>query len=143
MFFMVADVLWISRAAVISALDTAAPHEVFHSIMDRPKDNLHSREEIREYIARNYPELANARSVSIGLLGSVYRVAITDSQRVDHTIHIDPKEIDADREKNSRTKAAPVVPKAVDKIKLDSARRAATGFKRHEKNQTHDHDRER
>lgn len=112
--------------------------------MDKPRDEFHSPEEIRDYIVRNYPELANGRGMSIGVLGGRYRVAVTDSQDITHTIKIDPKQIDAEREKLARTNSASPAAKTAGEKKLDRARRAAAEFfKRGEKGRTEDHDRER
>jgi hypothetical protein len=112
--------------------------------MDTPKDKVHSPEEISDYIARNYPEFANASSMSIGALGGIYRIGIIDSQHVNHTINIDPKHIDADREKQLKGKAPAAAAKARDDDKLDSARKTAATFKaKQERGHDRDQDRER
>jgi hypothetical protein len=109
--------------------------------MDRPEDKIHPPEEIRDYISRNYPELANASSMSIGVLGNRYRIAIIDSQHVNHTIDIDPKHIDAD-EKNLKDKLHSGSPKARDDDRLDRARKAAAALKARSA-PPKDHDRDR
>jgi hypothetical protein len=48
---------------------------------------LASREEIRAFVKKEYPELTGGR-ISIGLLGDQYRVMVEDASRVLHTIHI-------------------------------------------------------
>jgi hypothetical protein len=47
---------------------------------------LASREEIRAFIEREYPELAGG-DISIGLLGKHYRVMVKDAAHGWHTIH--------------------------------------------------------
>ena len=46
-----------------------------------------SREEIREFVEKEYPALTAGR-ISIGLLGDHYRVVVEDASHVRHTIHI-------------------------------------------------------
>jgi hypothetical protein len=65
----------------------------------------HSPEEIREFLNRNYTEMDNIRGMSIGQVGRIYRVVLTDVFHVNHTIKIDPKDIDADRERALKEKA--------------------------------------
>lgn len=65
----------------------------------------HSPEEIRDFIVRNYPDLANARGMSIGLLGNIYRVVVTDGVHVNHTLKIDPRSIDEDRANSQSQKS--------------------------------------
>ena len=48
---------------------------------------LASREEIRAFIEKEYPELTGER-ISIGLLDDRYHVVVEDASRVLHTIHI-------------------------------------------------------
>jgi hypothetical protein len=48
---------------------------------------LASREEIRAFVEKEYPELTGGR-ISIGLLGDYYRVVVEDASRVMHTIRI-------------------------------------------------------
>jgi hypothetical protein len=48
---------------------------------------LASREEIRAFVEKEYPELIGGR-ISIGLLGDHYRLAVKDASHVLHTIHI-------------------------------------------------------
>ena len=48
---------------------------------------LASREEIRAFVEKEYPELTGGR-ISIGLLGDHYRVVVEDASHVLHTIHI-------------------------------------------------------
>jgi hypothetical protein len=65
--------------------------------MDKEPDGNkcnHPPEKIRDYIVENYPVFANASGINIGVLGNHYRVIVTDSQKVNHTLHIDPQEID-------------------------------------------------
>lgn len=58
--------------------------------------------------------------MSIGVLGGNYQVIVTDTQHVNHTLKIDPKEIDADRKKKrwqravrrSQIKTGLIAPKA-------------------------------
>jgi hypothetical protein len=110
--------------------------------MDTPKDKLHSPEDIRDYIVRNYPQLANASSMSIGVLGGHYRIAIVDSQHVNHTVNIDPKHIDADLEKQRKDKTPAAAAKARDHEKLDRARETAAAS-RGKEGRSHDRERER
>jgi hypothetical protein len=48
---------------------------------------LASREEIRAFVAKEYPELTGRR-ISIGLVGDRYRVVVEDAFHALHTIHI-------------------------------------------------------
>ncbi len=61
------------------------------------KPGLHSPEEIRGFVQRNYPDLGEAKNMSIGLVGSVYRVAVVNHFKVIHTLKIEPKWIDDDK----------------------------------------------
>jgi len=53
---------------------------------------LASRSRIHEYIYREYPELAGCK-ISIGRLGNVYRIIVTDRFHVLHTLNIPVSEI--------------------------------------------------
>ena len=110
--------------------------------MARQEGEQHSHKEIGDYVARNYPELkGNTVGMSIGLLGGNYRVIVTDTQHVNHTLKIDPKEIDADRE--ARLKSEGRTATARDSNKLDRARKAAAAFKaKLGRGTDRDHDRE-
>ncbi len=57
-------------------------------------DRMHSPDEIWGYISHNYVELRTAQDVAIGCQGGRYRVVVTDQFHVDHTLKIDPKEVD-------------------------------------------------
>jgi hypothetical protein len=48
---------------------------------------LASREEIRAFVEKEYPELTGGR-ISIGLFGDHYRVVVEDSSHVLHSIQI-------------------------------------------------------
>jgi hypothetical protein len=48
---------------------------------------LASREEIRAFVEKEYPELNGGR-ISIGLMGDHCRVVVEDASHVLHTIHI-------------------------------------------------------
>ncbi len=111
---------------------------------DKSKDKFHSPEEIRDYVVRNYPELANGKGMSIGVLGGFYRLAITDSQDILLTLHVDPKDIDADRKKNLSDKSHAGAPKTRDDDRLERARKTAAAVKaKSGRGNGHDHDRER
>jgi hypothetical protein len=101
----------------------------------------HSPKEIGDYIARNYPELKGSTvGMSIGVTGGNYRVIVTDAQHVNHTLKIDPKEIDADLKKEAMAKGSPEKP---DKDTVDRAKRLAADLKRAEKGHPHDRERDR
>jgi hypothetical protein len=109
--------------------------------MARPEGEQHSHKEIGDYIARNYPELKGSTvGLSIGVLGGNYRVIVTDSQHVNHTLNIDPKEVDADRKKEAMEKGGPEKPA---KDRVDRAKGLAADLKRAEKGHPHDHKRDR
>jgi hypothetical protein len=48
---------------------------------------LASREEIRAFVEKQYPELTGGR-ISVSLLGDRYRVVVEDAFHALHTIHI-------------------------------------------------------
>ena len=50
-------------------------------------NNYVSERRMKAYIKRNYPELA-AREITIGVLGSDFRVIVTDTLNVVHTLRI-------------------------------------------------------
>lgn len=106
--------------------------------MARQEGEQHSDKEIGDYIARNYPELkANTVGMSVGVLGGNYRVVVTDSQHVNHTLKIDPKEIDADRKKEAGGSENPA------KDRVDRAKGLAADLKRAEKGHPRGHERDR
>jgi hypothetical protein len=112
--------------------------------MSRREGELHPPEVIDEYVRRNYQGLENAREISIGMVGGRYRVAVVDSHHIIHTLKIDPKEIDADREERLKTKASAATQKTSDNKVLAQARRINAAFKaRRGRDKDHDHDRER
>ena len=111
--------------------------------MARQEGEQHSQKEIGDYIARKYPELkGNTVGMSIAVLGGNYRVIVTDSQHVNHTLKIDPKEIDADRKEEAMAKGGPGKPA---KGRADRAKGLAAELKRAEKSHPHalERDRER
>jgi hypothetical protein len=109
--------------------------------MARQEGEQHSQKEIGDYIARNYPELkGNTVGMSIGVLGGNYRVIVTDTQHVDHTLKIDPKKIDADLKKEAMAKGGREKP---DKDRVDRAKGLAADLKRAEKGHPHDRERDR
>lgn len=109
--------------------------------MARQEGQQHSPKEIGDYIERKYSELkGNTVDMSIGVLGGNYRVVVTDSQHVNHTLKIDPKEIDADRKKEAMSKSGPEKPA---KDRLDRAKGLAADLKRAEKDLPHDRERDR
>ncbi len=55
--------------------------------MTQDKQPLASREEIRAFVEKEYPELTGGR-ISIGLFGDHYRVVVEDASQVLHTIRI-------------------------------------------------------
>lgn len=57
-------------------------------------ENVHSRDEIWDYVSYNYADLRQAKNLAIGIQGGIYRVIVTDQFQVNHTLKIDPKEID-------------------------------------------------
>jgi len=63
---------------------------------------LHSEDEIWDYISHDYPELANAKQWAVGWTGGNYRVAVIDQSNVNHTLKINPKEIDAHQAMKAR-----------------------------------------
>jgi hypothetical protein len=60
--------------------------------MANSEDEFHSRAEIWDYVLSNYPALAAAKDMSIGVVGGIYRVAVVDGVDGIHTIRIDPKQ---------------------------------------------------
>jgi len=112
--------------------------------MARRDDELHPPEVIDEYVRLNYEGLGNHGGISIGLVGGIYRVAVTDLFHVTHTLKINPKEIDAWREAQIKKIARTATAKASADKKLDRARKTAAAFKAKQGRSTdRDRDRER
>ena len=61
------------------------------------KSDVHSPEEIRGFLQRNYTGLGGSEDMSIGMVGNNYRVAVVDKFKVIHTFNIDPKDINAEK----------------------------------------------
>jgi hypothetical protein len=115
---------------------------LFRVNMSRRGDELHPPEVIDDYVRRNYQGLENAREISIGMVGGRYRVTVVDSQHIIHTLKIDPKEIDADREEQLKIKARAATQKTRDNKVLAQARKINAAFKAM-RGRDKDHDRER
>ncbi len=57
---------------------------------------MHGRDEIKDFVDRNYPGLRGPKDIAIGIVGDKYRVVVIDRAEVMHTLKIAPAELDRD-----------------------------------------------